>query len=224
MVQPSCVQVAVSTVAAFAPVRVSRNVPTDVCVMAIPPVDASGEPAPTGTETTRPLTDEVTDVNDSALDDGPVGLPPQPATAPSATKPAALPQQAQNSRRVGTDDSSSLITAVSSRGQISANYDAGAVLSKKHDKRDREPLCHPSALSAAIGLLTLALACLGIFGVAAYGVALGAQQPALLRAIVRQVIAFAAALSVFAAAGAVAALWPAYQVLRRNPIDALRHS
>ena len=124
-----------------------------------------------------------------------------------------------------------------------------------------------SGLSAAIGLLTLALACLGIFGVVSYGVALrtkeigirvalGAQQPALLRAIVRQVltpvfvgvaigillaipaamvlqsepfylenadpIAFAAALAVFGAAGAVAALWPAFQVLRSNPVDALR--
>jgi len=126
-----------------------------------------------------------------------------------------------------------------------------------------------SGLSAAIGLLTLALACLGIFGVVSYGVALrtkeigirvalGAQQPALLRAIVRQVltpvfvgvvigiilaipagmvlqsepfylenadpIAFAAALAVFGTAGAVAALWPAFQVLRSNPVDALRHS
>jgi len=126
-----------------------------------------------------------------------------------------------------------------------------------------------SALSAGIGLLTLALACLGIFGVVSYGVALrtkeigirvalGAQQPALLRAIVRQVltpvvvgaaigivlaiptgmmlrsepfylenadpIAFGAALAVFAAAGAAAALWPAYQVLRSNPVEALRHS
>jgi putative ABC transport system permease protein len=125
------------------------------------------------------------------------------------------------------------------------------------------------ALSAGIGLLTLALACLGIFGVVSYGVALrtkeigirvalGAQQPALLRAIVRQVltpvvigaaigivlaiptgmvlqsepfylenadpIAFGAALAVFAAAGAAAALWPAFQVLRNNPVDALRHS
>jgi predicted permease len=125
-----------------------------------------------------------------------------------------------------------------------------------------------SGLSAAIGLLTLALACLGIFGVVSYGVALrtreigirvalGAQQPALLRAIVRQVltpvfigvaigillavpvgmvlqsepfylenadpIAFAAALAVFAVAGAMAALWPAYRVLRSNPVDALRH-
>jgi predicted permease len=126
-----------------------------------------------------------------------------------------------------------------------------------------------SAIAAGVGVLTLALACLGIFGVVSYGVALrtkeigirvalGARQPALLRAIVRQVltpvgigvviglvlaipvglalgsepfylesvdpIAFAMALGVFGAAGAVAALWPAYQVLRRNPVDALRHS
>jgi predicted permease len=126
-----------------------------------------------------------------------------------------------------------------------------------------------SALAAIIGLLTLALACLGIFGVVSYGVALrtkeigirfalGAQQAALLRSIVRQVltpvaigaviglvlaipagivlrsepfylentdpIAIGVAMAVFAAAGAVAALWPAYQVLKKNPIDALRHS
>jgi ABC-type antimicrobial peptide transport system permease subunit len=118
-------------------------------------------------------------------------------------------------------------------------------------------------------MLTLALACLGIFGVVSYGVALrtkeigirvalGARQPALLRSIVRQVltpvligagiglilaipaglalrgepfylengdpIAFASALAVLSGAGALAALWPAYLVLRRNPVDALRHS
>ena len=126
-----------------------------------------------------------------------------------------------------------------------------------------------STIAGGVGILTLALACLGIFGVVSYGVALrtkeigirvalGAQQPALLRAIVRQVltpvgigvviglvlaipigmalgsepfylenadpIAFAVALAVFAAAGAVAALWPAYKVLRSNPVEALRHS
>ena len=126
-----------------------------------------------------------------------------------------------------------------------------------------------SGIAAAIGALTLALACLGIFGVVSYGVALrtkeigirvalGARHPALLRTIVRQVltpvavgcviglllavpigmalggepfylensdpIAFASALAVFVGAGAVAALWPAYLVLRRNPVDALRHS
>ena len=126
-----------------------------------------------------------------------------------------------------------------------------------------------SAIASGIGLLTLALACLGIFGVVSYGVALrtkeigirvalGAQQPALLRAIVRQVmtpvgvgvviglalaipaglalgtepfylegtdpLTIASALAVFLAAGAAAALWPAYQVLRRNPLQALRHS
>jgi predicted permease len=126
-----------------------------------------------------------------------------------------------------------------------------------------------SAIASGVGLLTLALACLGIFGVVSYGVALrtkeigirvalGAQHPALLRAIVRQVltpvgvgvviglmlaipvglalasepfyletadpVAIAGALIVFGAAGGVAALWPAYQVLRRNPVHALRYS
>jgi predicted permease len=126
-----------------------------------------------------------------------------------------------------------------------------------------------SAIAGGIGMLTLALACLGIFGVVSYGVALrtkeigirvalGARQPALLRSIVRQVltpvgigaaiglvlaipvgvalgsepfylenadpVAFAGALAVFASAGAVSALWPAYQVLKRNPVDSLRHS
>jgi predicted permease len=125
-----------------------------------------------------------------------------------------------------------------------------------------------SAIAGGIGGLTLALACLGIFGVVSYGVAsrtkeigirlaLGAQQPALLRAIVQQVLtpvgvgavlglllaipaglalgsepfylesadplALAGSLSIFGAAGAVAAIWPAYQVLRRNPVQALRH-
>jgi predicted permease len=126
-----------------------------------------------------------------------------------------------------------------------------------------------SAITTGVGVLTLALACLGIFGVVSYSVALrtkeigirialGAGQPALLRSVVRQVLApvgvglaigfvvavpigialqsepfylentdplvFVAALIVFVGAGAVAALWPAYLVLRRNPVDALRHS
>jgi predicted permease len=126
-----------------------------------------------------------------------------------------------------------------------------------------------SMIAAGIGMLTLALACLGIFGVVSYGVALrtkeigirvalGARQPALLRSIVRQVltpvvigvviglvlaiptglalrgepfylqhadpIAFLSALVVFIGAGTLAASWPAYLVLRRNPVDALRHS
>ena len=125
-----------------------------------------------------------------------------------------------------------------------------------------------TTIAGAIGVLTLALACLGIFGVVSYGVALrtkeigirvalGARHPALLGTVVRQVltpvgagtviglmlavpigmalsgqpfylenadpIAFVAALIIFAGAAAVAALWPAYMVLRGNPIDALRH-
>jgi predicted permease len=126
-----------------------------------------------------------------------------------------------------------------------------------------------SAIVTGIGVLTLALACLGIFGVVSYGVALrtkeigirvalGARQPALLRSIVGQVlkpvaigaaiglalaiptglalasepfylenadpVAFGAALTVFGAAIAAAALWPAHQVLKSNPVEALRHS
>ena len=126
-----------------------------------------------------------------------------------------------------------------------------------------------SAITSAIGVLTLALACLGIFGVVSYGVALrtkeigirvalGARQSALIASIVRQVlkpvaigaviglvlaipiglvlasepfylenadpVAFGAALTVFGLAIAAAALWPAFQILKRNPVDALRHS
>ncbi len=125
-----------------------------------------------------------------------------------------------------------------------------------------------SAVAAGIGMLTLALACLGIFGVVSYGVALrtkeigirvalGARPPALLRAIVRQVltpvgiglvigliaavpigfalarepfylqnvdpVAVAAALAIFVTAGALAAFWPALEVLKADPIRSLRH-
>lgn len=123
------------------------------------------------------------------------------------------------------------------------------------------------AVASGIGAATLLLACLGIFGVVSYGVALrtreigirtalGADRRRLLQAIVRQVswpvaagmaagvaaaipvglalsadpfyltlgdpLAFAVALSVFAAAALVAALWPAARATRGNPIDALR--
>ena len=66
------------------------------------------------------------------------------------------------------------------------------------DRRTQGPRI-ASAISAGIGALTLALACLGIFGVVSYGVALrtkeigirialGATRPSLLRVIVRQVL------------------------------------
>ena len=135
------------------------------------------------------------------------------------------------------------------------------------DRSTQEPRI-ASAVAGAIGLLTLALACLGIFGVVSYGVALrtkeigirvalGASQPKLLGAILQQLLtpvtggvivggvlgisaghalsgepfylesddplALLAPLAVFAAAGAIAALWPALATLKRNPIDALRH-
>ena len=73
-------------------------------------------------------------------------------------------------------------------------------------------------------MLTLALACLGIFGVVSYGVALrtkeigirvalGAQQPALLRAIVRQVLT---PVGIGVVIGLVLAI-PAGMVLRSEP-------
>jgi predicted permease len=66
------------------------------------------------------------------------------------------------------------------------------------DRRTRGPRI-ASAISSGIGLLTLALACLGVFGVVSYGVAirtkeigirvaLGASHPSLVRVIVRQVL------------------------------------
>lgn len=145
---------------------------------------------------------------------------------------------------------------------------AARLMREDFDRRMQGPRM-ASMLASAVGVLTLALACLGIFGVVSYGVALrtqeigirvalGARQPALLRSIVTQVlrpvgaggiiglalavptgmllgsepfylehtdpVAIIVALAVLAAAGAVAAVWPAYQVLRRNPVDALRHS
>ena len=44
--------------------RASRKVPMDVCVMAIDPVAANGDVAPTGTVTVRPFTVEETDASD----------------------------------------------------------------------------------------------------------------------------------------------------------------
>ena len=70
------------------------------------------------------------------------------------------------------------------------------------------------AISSGIGVLTLLLVCLGIFGMVSYGVALrtkeigirvalGAKQPALLRAILRQVLTPVAAGMVVGLAAAV---------------------
>jgi hypothetical protein len=75
---------------------------------------------------------------------------------------------------------------------------ASHAMHEDFDRRMQGPRL-TSAIAGGVGVLTLALACLGIFGVVSYGVALrtreigirvalGAQQPALLRAIVRQVL------------------------------------
>lgn len=100
IVVPSCVHVAVSTLSVVALVRASRNVPIDVWVMAIDPVAASADVAPTGTVTVLPLTVDDTDPNACVFSDGLVGLEPHPAIVPRAKKEAALLQQAQNSRRL----------------------------------------------------------------------------------------------------------------------------
>ena len=144
---------------------------------------------------------------------------------------------------------------------------AARTMREDFDRRMQGPRL-AGIIASGIGGLTLTLACLGIFGVVSYGVALrtkeigirvalGARQPALLRSIVRQVltpiavgvvvgssaaltagralsgqpfylrhadpVAIAGALVIFLAAGTIAALWPAWLVLRSNPVDALRH-
>jgi predicted permease len=126
-----------------------------------------------------------------------------------------------------------------------------------------------SAIAVTIGLITLVQACLGIFGVVSYGVALrtkeigihvavGAGRRPVIWLVVRQVLspivlgmaagavlaagagialsksplqlqstdplAFLVGLTLFIAAGAIAAVWPAVVVLRGNPVSALRHS
>jgi hypothetical protein len=148
----------------------------------------------------------------------------------------------------------------------SARHSDAHAMREDFDRRLQGPRM-TSAMPRAVGLLTLALACLGIFGVvstawrcerrrSAFAWRSGPVEPALLRAIVRQVLtpmiaggsiglllaipvglalntdpfylestdplAFVLALGVFATTGTAAALWPAYQVLRRNPMDALR--
>jgi ABC-type antimicrobial peptide transport system permease subunit len=124
-------------------------------------------------------------------------------------------------------------------------------------------------VASGIGLSTLMLACLGIFGVVSYGVslrtkeigircALGACPAMVVRALLTQVAktagagvavgliaavpaaialsgdpfhldpldpgVFVAALIIFATAAMSAAVWPALRGVRRDPVDALRHS
>ena len=119
IVQASCVQTAVRAVALAAPVRVTRNVPIDVCATAMAPVEPRVEPSGAWIVMVRPLTDAVAEASDCVFDYGPVVLlPPQPTAAPRAMSPAALPQQAQNWRRLGVVVDSSLIMDVTSSGQI----------------------------------------------------------------------------------------------------------
>jgi hypothetical protein len=120
MVQPSWVHVAVSTDTVLAPVRVNRKLPSDVCTLAIEPVDAKGELAPTATVTVRPETVADTELSGDDDADGDVGLPPHPAAPAMARKAADLLQLAQKSRRVVVVGFVRSLTAVTSLGQKSA--------------------------------------------------------------------------------------------------------
>jgi hypothetical protein len=125
-----------------------------------------------------------------------------------------------------------------------------------------------SAVAGAVGLLTLCLACVGIFGVVSYGVtvrtkeigvrlALGAERLSIVRLLLWQMawpfgagmllgiaaavpvgrllendpfnlrstdaVAHVAAFVIFALAGGLAALLPAWRVVRFDPLQALRH-
>jgi hypothetical protein len=89
--------------------------------------------------TVRPLTVAATDVSGWELLDGDVGLPPQPATPPRASNPAALLQHAQNSRRVWFEESSSLITLSPHQVRKTALVQCSA----KTMTTQLEPSCHP---------------------------------------------------------------------------------
>jgi hypothetical protein len=86
--------------------------------MAIEPVDARGELAPTATVTVRPETVADTELSGDDDADGEVGLPPPHAAAPAmARKAADLLQLAQKSRRVVVIGFVRSFTVVTSLGQ-----------------------------------------------------------------------------------------------------------
>jgi hypothetical protein len=89
-VQPSCVHVAVSAVKVSWPVCATKNVPNDVCTIAIEPTAASADAASIVTDTMRPATAAAADGScDADVDEGDVELPPQAATELRASIEAA---------------------------------------------------------------------------------------------------------------------------------------
>ena len=88
IVQPSCVHVAVKAVKESCAVRATRNVPNDVCTIAIPPTAASTDAASIVADTVRPATAAVADGSCVAVE-GDVELPPQAARELSASMEAA---------------------------------------------------------------------------------------------------------------------------------------
>lgn len=102
MVQPSCVQRAVSAENASCERRATRQFATGVCTSAVPPTDASGEPVPTTTLIVRPDTVPATVFNAEPLPAplGEVELPPHPGSMdPTVTAVMARHAWEQNSRR-----------------------------------------------------------------------------------------------------------------------------
>jgi hypothetical protein len=110
------------------------------------------------------------------------------------------------------------------------------LLRDEFDRRTRGPRI-AAVIASAVGLSTLWLACLGIFGVVSYAAtlrareigirtALGATRGRLLGTLLRRVLSPVAIGMVLglAASTPLAATWPAARALRGNPADALRQS
>jgi ABC-type sugar transport system permease subunit len=188
--------------------------------MAIDPVAANGELPPTGTDTVRPLTVAATDVSGWVLaDEGPVGLPLQPA-AVSAAAAAATQPAAQNSRRVGVENFSILFTM--SPRQVTNERTLRATARSV-----------TSAQDLAVGIRSLMRSVWHVLTPVASGMLLGViiampvgralrAEPFYLQNV--DPIAFLSAVVMLILAGAIAALWPALRMLRSNPVEALRHS
>jgi predicted permease len=96
-------------------------------------------------------------------------------------------------------DATRLLPVMRDAASVDARVVPGVRLLKEDFSRRLQEMQIPSAIAVATGVLTLLMACLGIFGVVSYGVAmrtreigihmaLGARRPQLLQLILRQVL------------------------------------